>query len=77
MSDAVVAIVSVFFIIGITVGIVVVIALSVVRPRRRGRPGRRLEYWPPDQPPDPGWYEDAPDEHPRWPGNADGDFSGR
>jgi hypothetical protein len=66
MSDTVVAVVSIFFIIGITVGIVVVVALSVLRPSQRGWPGRRLEYGPPDRP-DPDWDEGGPDEHPRWP----------
>jgi hypothetical protein len=75
MSDTVVAIVSIFFVIGITVGIVVVVALSVLRPRQRGWPGRRLEYRPPGQPPDSG--SDAPDEYPRWPEDGGSDFSGR
>jgi hypothetical protein len=79
MSDPVVAIVSAFFLIGITVGVVVVIALSALRPRprRRGWPGRRLEYRPPDQPPERGWDEGTPDEYPRWPGDDDTDFGGR
>jgi hypothetical protein len=76
MGDGVIAIVSVFFIIGITVGIILVVALSVLRPRQRGWPGRRLDYRPPDQPPDPGWDEDTPDEHRRWPGDGDSDFTG-
>ena len=37
MSDMVVAIVSAFFVIGILVGIVVVIAMAVLRVGRRGR----------------------------------------
>jgi hypothetical protein len=77
MSHAVVAIVSIFFIIGITVGIITVVALSVLRPRPRGWPGRRLEYGPPDQPPDPDGDEGGPDERPRWPGDTGSDFSGR
>ena len=76
MSDAVVVIVSVFFVIGITVGIVVVVALSVLRPAQRGWPGRRLEYGPGDEPADPYWDEDDPDRHPRWPGDSDSDFIG-
>jgi hypothetical protein len=73
MSDTVVAVVSIFFIIGITVGIITVVALSVLRPRRRGRPGGRLEYGPPDQAPDSDWDERGLDEHPRWPGGTGSD----
>lgn len=78
MSGAVVAAVSIFFIIGITVGIVTVVALSVLQPRQRGWPGGRLEYRPPDQPPDPASDWDDPDPgHRNWPGGTDNDFSGR
>jgi hypothetical protein len=83
MSDTVVAIVSAFFVIGITVGIIVVIALSVFRPRRPRRPGppggpgapgrRPPRYRSPGLPPDLGWDDN---HHPRWPGDADNDFSG-
>ena len=48
MSDTVVAIVSAFFVIGILVGIVVVIAMAVIRAGRHGRP---------DDPADPQDYQ--------------------
>ena len=41
MNDTVVAIVSAFFIIGIAVGIIAVVAMSVLRPERRGDQGDR------------------------------------
>jgi len=69
MSDSVVAIVSAFFIIGITVGVIAVIALSVLRAERRRGPGDH------DAPDDPLGY--GPGDHPRWPGDDDTDFSGR
>jgi len=78
MNDSVVAIVSAFFIIGITVGIVAVIAMSVLRAGRPGRQGHRMEYGPRgrgEQLPDPGWDDAGPDGHPRWPGDVDSDFS--
>ena len=67
MDGSVVAIVSAFFIIGITVGVIAVIALSVLRADRRGHPGD-----PGEQPPAPR----SDDDHPRWPGDIDNDFSG-
>lgn len=74
MNDAVVVIVSVFFIFGITVGIIAVIALAVGRSRRPDDPGTLDElegsdYGPYETPPDP---DDS-----RWPGDTDSDFSGR
>jgi hypothetical protein len=84
MNDTVVAIVSAFFVIGITVGIIVVFAMSALRADRRHRVkvryGPRLEYrrrLPGDQPPGPGWDDAAPDDQPSWPGDADNDFSGK
>lgn len=65
MNNPVVAIVSTFFIIGIAVGIIIVIALSVLRDDRRGRPRE----------PGPGRADAGPGERPRWPGDADNDFS--
>jgi hypothetical protein len=65
MNDSVVAIVSAFFIIGIAVGIISVIALSVLRDDRRGLPRE----------PGPGRGDAGPDDRPRWPGDADKDFS--
>ena len=40
MNDSVVAIVSAFFVIGITVGIIAVFAMSALRTDRQGRRGR-------------------------------------
>ena len=61
MNDTVVAIVSAFFVIGILVGIIAVVAMSVLRAERRGDPGDLLD--------------DGPDRHPRWPGDSENDFS--
>jgi hypothetical protein len=80
MNDSVVAIVSAFFIIGITVGIIAVVALSAHRADRRGDLGDPLDYGPRrsgESPPDRGWDDAAPDDHLRWPGGADSDFSSR
>lgn len=81
MNDSVVAIVSAFFIMGVTVGIIAVVALSVLRVGRAGRrpgdPGDPGEYGPRGrghQPPDPGWDGAAPDDHPHWPGDIYNDF---
>jgi hypothetical protein len=79
MNDSVVAIVSAFFIIGITVGIIAVVALSVLRADRVGVPSDPQEYGPRrrgDQPRDPGRDNAGRDGHPRWPGDYDNDFSG-
>jgi len=65
MEDAVVAIVSIFFVIGITVGIITVIALSALRDDRRCPPGEA----------EPGPDDADLDDRPRWPGNAGNDFS--
>ncbi len=87
MNDSVVAIVSAFFIIGITVGIITVIALSVLRARRAADPGE--QGGPPGNGPrrtggqptgsgredaSPGWEDAAPEDKPHWPGEADNDF---
>jgi hypothetical protein len=81
MNDTVVAILSAFFIIGIVVGIIAVIALSVVRAERRGHQGDHAG--PVDdsgQSPDSGWDDPDPDPDSgpqrRWPGDDDNDFSG-
>ena len=79
MNDTVVAIVSAFFVIGIVVGIIAVIAMSVLR-GRRGDPAGPLDYGPRDRgghSAGPGWDDDGPDDQPRWPGGVDGDFSDR
>ena len=62
MNDTVVAIVSAF-VIGILVGIIAVVAMSVLRADRRGDSGDLLET--------------GPDRHPRWPGDSGNDSSGR
>ena len=63
MNDTVVAIVSAFFVIGILVGIIIVVA---IRAERRREPADLLDYE---------WDDTGPDRHPRWPGEADNDFS--
>jgi hypothetical protein len=63
MNDTVAAIVSAFFVIGILVGIVAVIAMSVLRAEQRVDPGDLLDT--------------GPDRHPRWPGASGSDFSDR
>jgi hypothetical protein len=75
MSDTVVAIVSAFFIIGITVGIVAVIAVSVLRGDRRGGPDEPQDHEPaePGGPPEAGWHDAGPDGDPAGP---DGDPAG-
>ncbi len=83
MSDTVVAIVSAFFVIGILVGIVAVIAAAVLR---AGRPGDQGDPAGPvdcelrgraEPPPGLPWDDTGPDDHPHWPGEAGTDFSGR
>jgi hypothetical protein len=85
MNDTVVAIVSAFFIIGIAVGIVAVVAMSVLRAGRRRDQGEYADSFDddprgPGRPggPRPGSGRDdtAPDGRSRWPGEADTDFSG-
>jgi hypothetical protein len=82
MSAAVVVavIIGVFFVIGLLVGGIMVIALPLLRDRRFGRskprePGSQPEY---DVTPDAGGPDDAaPDDRPRWPGHGDNGHSGR
>ncbi len=69
MNDSVVAIVSAFFIIGITVGIIAVVAMSALRAGRQGNPGNQGD------PPDVGRDDAGPDDHPHWPGDVDSDFN--
>ena len=76
MSDPVVAIVSAFFVIGILVGIVAVVAVPVLRARRRGDPGDLLECETREASGLP-WDDTGPDRHPRWPGDSENDFSDR
>jgi len=86
MNDTVVAIVSAFFIIGITVGIIAVVAVSVLRADRRRDQGDYADPYdddpyrpgePPSGPAGSGRHDTAPDGHPRWPGDADNHFHGR
>ena len=58
MSDTVVVIVSAFFVIGIIVGIVAVVALSALRAAQRDRQ-------------DAGWEDPGPGDRTRWPGDDD------
>jgi hypothetical protein len=79
MNDQVVAIVSAFFFIGIAVGIIIVIAVSVLRAERRRAPGDPLDHGP-RGPGEPGGFarrDTARDGRPHWPGDADNDFSSR
>jgi hypothetical protein len=87
MNDTVVGIVSAFFVIGIAVGIMIVIAVSVLRAERRRDPGDLLDYEPrgPRTPGEPGSFEPggfarrdtARNGRPHWPGDTDSDFSSR
>jgi hypothetical protein len=79
MNDTVVAIVSAFFVIGIVVGFIIVIAVSVLRADRRRDPGDPLDYEPrgPREPGSLPWDDTAGGGRPHWPGDADNDFSGR
>jgi hypothetical protein len=83
MNDTVVAIVSAFFIIGITVGIIAVVAMSVLRADRRGDQGDYADshdddpYRPGEPQSGSGRDDTRSGGHPRWPGNDDTDFSGR
>jgi hypothetical protein len=83
MNDTVVAIVSAFFVMGILAGIVAVVAMSVLRAARRGDPGDSggppddRSHGPGGQPPYLLRDDASPDDHPRWPGDTDNDFSGR
>jgi hypothetical protein len=79
MNDTVVAIVSAFFVIGILVGIIAVVAMSVLRAERRRDPGDLLDYEPrgPREPSGYPWADTEQDRYSRWPGDSDNDFSGR
>jgi hypothetical protein len=85
VNDTVVAIVSAFFVIGILVGIIIVVAMSVLRAERRGDPGDLLDYEPgepreprgPREPPGLAWDDTGRNGRSRWPGEADNDFSDR
>jgi hypothetical protein len=76
MNGTVVAIVNAFFVIGILVGIIATIAISVLRAERRDDPADLLDYEPRERPSLP-WDDTGPNRRPRWPEDADNDFSGR
>ena len=76
MNDTVVAIVSAFFVIGILVGVIIVVAMSVLRAERRGAPGDPPDFGPRDPSGLP-WDDTGRNGRSRWPGDADTDFSGR
>jgi hypothetical protein len=79
MNDTVVAIVSAFFVIGILVGVIIVVAMSVLRAERRGVPGDPPDFGSPGpgEPPGLPWDDTGRNGRSRWPGDADNDFSGR
>lgn len=78
MSDTVIAIVSAFFIIGITVGIIAVVAMSALRTERRGDQGGNAgPFDDSDAPADPDWDDPDSGQHRRWPVDTGNDFSGR
>jgi len=72
MNVAVVVVVGLFFAIGITVGVVIVIAMAGIRSERRPEPGdpRRHERGGRDTQPDPMEDYQASDERPGWPGDS-------
>ena len=76
MNDTVVAIVSAFFVIGILVGIIIVVAMSVLRAERRRDPGDLLDDESRESP-GLAWDDTGRNGRSRWPGDADNDLSGR
>jgi FtsZ-interacting cell division protein ZipA len=85
MNDTVVAIVSAFFIIGIVVGIIAVVAMSVLHGERRGNQAKRRgdqrdraeSYDDPYEPSGSGWDDLDSGPRRRWPGETDNDLSDR
>jgi len=80
MNVPVVVIVGLFFIIGITVGVIAVVAMAAVRSDRSGRlsgPPESGPDGPGRQPPGPGLEDLELDDRPRWPGDADYGYYGR
>jgi hypothetical protein len=71
MNDTVVAIVSAFFVIGILVGVIIVVAMSVLRAERRHDYQSRESR----EPPGLAWDDTRRNGRSRWPGDADNDFS--
>jgi len=73
VTAPVLVIVGLFFLIGITVGVIVVIAMANARRERPGGPDNPPEPapgWGDEQPPDPGDRDVEQDDRPRWPGDT-------
>jgi|HubBroStandDraft_1064217.scaffolds.fasta_scaffold161753_2 hypothetical protein len=76
-------VIGIFFVAGLFVGGIAVIALPALRPKGFGRPRRRDRAGRPGGPVDrvsqdaARWEDEAADDRPRWPGDADGEDSGR
>jgi hypothetical protein len=76
-------VIGIFFLAGLFVGAVAVIALPALRPRGFRRPGRRDRGRRPGwtdkraSPDGARWEDQAADDRPRWPGDADGGSSDR
>ena len=68
------AIVGVFFVVGLVVGGIVVIALPVLRGRR---PGQSKQREADDGPVRPEFEYLDPDDRSRWPGDGEDRYSGR
>jgi hypothetical protein len=81
MSGLLITAIGVFFAVGITVGVITIVALSTVRAERRGQPGYERRYeldYQANQPAAPpagaGRDRTVHQDHPRWPGDADNDL---
>jgi hypothetical protein len=81
---AVAVVIGIFFVVGLFVGAVTVIALPALKDRRPGRGPRRRDHGDgPDRSPhdrvntEATRWEDAEDQdRPRWPGDSDSGYSG-
>jgi hypothetical protein len=76
-------VIGIFFVVGLFVGGVAVIALPALRNQGFRRPRQRDNGQPGSagiRPRETGaarWEDEETDERPRWPGDADGGYSGR
>ena len=77
-------VIGIFFVVGIFVGAIAVLALPALRHHWFRRPGRRDRGGRPGPAADDGvsrdaarWEDAAADDRPRWPGDADGGYSAR
>ena len=76
-------VIGIFFVAGLFVGAVAVIALPALRPKGFGRPRRRdragRPSWPDARVSQDAarWGDEGADDRPRWPGDADGGDDGR